>query len=66
MHKVIINSFYKQRFFIFTLKNFIVVKTIKWLHHQLTNGRYIFEQELSDDRYETVYLVKDTQENNSP
>ena len=66
MHKVIINSFYKQRFFIFTLKNFIVVKTIKWLPHQLTNRRYIFEQELSDDRYETVYLVKDTQENNSP
>jgi hypothetical protein len=29
------------------------------------NGRYVFEKELSDEKYETVFLVKDTQDNNS-
>jgi hypothetical protein len=29
------------------------------------NGKYILEKELSDEKYETVFLVKDTQDNSS-
>jgi hypothetical protein len=29
------------------------------------NGRYVFEEELSDEKYETVFLVKDTEDNSS-
>ena len=29
------------------------------------NGRYVFEKELSDERYETIFLVTDTLDNNS-
>ena len=29
------------------------------------NGKYILEKELSDERYETIFLVTDTLDNNS-
>ena len=32
---------------------------------KFNNGRYIFELKLSDDKHETVFLVEDTQDNNS-
>jgi hypothetical protein len=33
--------------------------------HSFKNGKYIIEHELSDEKYETIFLVKDTQDNNS-